>query len=52
MLNDEICKLRDELNRSIEEGRDYDYIYNLSVKLDGLIAEFYGEKEYIKKGQT
>lgn len=45
MLNDEICKLRDKLNRSIEEGRDYDYIYELSVKLDDLIAEFYGGKE-------
>ncbi len=45
MLNDEICKLRDELNKSIEEGKDYDYIYELSVKLDDLIAEFYGAKE-------
>ena len=45
MLNDEICKLRDELNKSIEEGKDYDYIYELSVKLDDLIAEFYGVKE-------
>ena len=41
MLNDEICKLRDELNKSIEECKDYDYIYELSVKLDDLIAEFY-----------
>lgn len=41
MLNDEICKLRDELNRSIEEGKDYATIYDLSVKLDELIAEFY-----------
>ena len=45
MLNDEICKLRDELNKSIEDGKDYDYIYELSVKLDDLIAEFYGIKE-------
>ena len=45
MLNEEICKLRDELNKSIEEGKDYDYIYELSVKLDDLIAEFYGVKE-------
>ena len=45
MLNDEICKLRDELNKSIEEGKDYDYIYKLSGKLDELIAEFYGVKE-------
>ena len=45
MLNDEICRLRDELNKSIEEGKDYSYIYELSVKLDELIAEFYGVKE-------
>ena len=41
MLNDEICKLRDELNKSIEEGKDYSVIYDLSVKLDKLIAEYY-----------
>ena len=41
MLNDEICKLRDELNKSIEENKDYEVIYDLSVKLDKLIAEFY-----------
>ena len=47
MLNDEICKLRDELNKSIEQGEDYSVIYNLSVKLDELIAEFY-EKSLVK----
>lgn len=41
MLNDEICKLRDELNKSIEEGKEYSIIYDLSVKLDKLIAEYY-----------
>ena len=41
MLNDEICKLRDELNKSIEEEKDYSVIYDLSVKLDKLIAEYY-----------
>ena len=41
MLNDEICNLRDELNKAIEEGKDYSIIYDLSVKLDGLIAKFY-----------
>lgn len=41
MLNDEICKLRDELNKSIVEKKDYSIIYDLSVKLDKLIAEFY-----------
>ena len=41
MLNDEICKLRDELNSCIETGKDYKTIYSLSVKLDDLIAEYY-----------
>jgi hypothetical protein len=46
MLNDEICKLRDELNNSIVQGKDYNTIYSLSVKLDELIAKFYREKTY------
>lgn len=41
MLNDEICKLRKELNDSISSGKDYSIVYELSVKLDQLIAEFY-----------
>ncbi len=41
MLNDEICKLRDKLNKSIENGDDYEIIYQLSVELDQLIAEYY-----------
>ena len=41
MLNDEICKLRKELNDSISSGKDYSIVYELSVKLDKLIAEFY-----------
>lgn len=41
MLNDEICKKRDELNKSIEEGKNYDYIYKISVELDELIAQYY-----------
>ena len=44
MLNDEICKLRDELNKRIELGEDYEKIYELSVSLDELIAKFYEEK--------
>ncbi len=43
MLNDEICKLRDKLNKSIEEGKDYSVIYKLSVELDELIASYYGK---------
>ena len=45
MLNDEIRKKREELNKSIEENRDYDYIYKISVELDELIAEFYKKDE-------
>ena len=51
MLNDEIRKKREELNKSIEENRDYDYIYKISVELDELIAEYYREnvtEEYKK----
>jgi hypothetical protein len=47
MLNDEICKLRDELNKNIEEGQDYSKIYDISVKLDELIAQYY--KLFTKK---
>ena len=41
MLNEEICKLRDELNESIVTGKDYSIIYKLSIELDELIAEYY-----------
>ena len=44
MINDEICKLRDKLNKSIETGENYDTIYKLSVELDELIAKFYKQK--------
>lgn len=47
MLNDEICKLRDKLNKSIEENADYEEIYKISVELDELIAKYYNES---KKG--
>ena len=41
MLNDEICKLREELNNSIINGQDYEITYKISVELDNLIAEYY-----------
>ena len=44
MINDEICELRNKLNKSIENGDDYSIIYDLSVQLDDLIAQFYREK--------
>ena len=47
MLNDEICKLREELNTSIISGADYEITYRISVELDQLIAEYYRvELEY------
>ena len=48
MLNDEICKLRDKLNKSIEDGEDYEVILKLSVELDELIAQYYKGKEKVK----
>lgn len=41
MLNDEICKLRNRLNESIVSGEDYSIVYQLSIELDELIAEYY-----------
>lgn len=49
MLNDEICKLRDKLNKSIENEEDFSVIYKISVELDELIAQFYREKNQEKK---
>ncbi len=49
MLNDEICKLRDKLNKSIEQGDDYSITYQLSVELDELIAKYYKELKENKK---
>ena len=49
MLNDEICKLRDRLNRSIEEDDDYNVTYKLSIELDELIAKYYKDLKNNKK---
>lgn len=49
MLNEKICKKREELNRSIIENKDYSIIYKLSVELDELIAEFYKNDKKSKK---
>ncbi len=49
MLNDEICKLRDKLNKSIEQGDDYSITYQLSVELDELIAQYYENLKNSKK---
>ena len=44
MLNEEICKLREELNKSIITGQDYEVIYKLSVELDELITKYYAKQ--------
>lgn len=49
MLNEEICKLRDKLNKSIENGDDYSITYKLSIELDELIAKYYRSFPKCKK---
>lgn len=49
MLNEEICKLRDKLNKSIERGDNYSITYKLSVELDELIAKYYRDMKNTKK---
>lgn len=52
MLNDEICKLRDKLNNSIIQGKDYSIVYKISIELDELIAKYYKQEirvDQIKK---
>ena len=46
MLNDEICKLRNKLNQSIEQKKDYTIIYQLSIELDELIAKYYEDNAH------
>ena len=48
MLIDQICELRDKLNKSILT-EDYDVTYELSIKLDELIAQFYKQDVELKK---
>ncbi len=49
MINDEICKLREQLNKSIELGEDYEKVYKLSTKLDDLIAKYYKQTKKLKE---
>ena len=49
MLNEEICELRDKLNKSIENGDDYSITYKISVELDELIAKYYKNLKNSKK---
>lgn len=49
MLNERICRKRDELNKSIIEGKEYSITYKISVELDELIAEYYRNANNEKK---
>lgn len=49
MLNEEICKLRNRLNESIIAGEDYSIVYQISIELDELIAEYYRMAKQVKK---
>lgn len=51
MLNDEICRLREKLNKSIINGEDYNITYKLSIELDELIAMYY-RKDIIEDKQN
>lgn len=44
MIDEEICKLRDKLNKSIIDKKDYNIIYKISIELDELIAQYYSGK--------
>ena len=48
---EKINDLREELNESILKNEDYSKIYNLSIKLDDLIAEYY-EKNFKNEGKS
>ena len=52
MLNEEICKLRDKLNESIENNADYEEIYKLSVELDELITKYYKKEKNLCKNKN
>ena len=45
MLLDQICEVRNKLNKSILT-EDFKCTYELSIKLDKLIAEYYKEQNF------
>ena len=47
MVEEEIIKLREKLNKSIEDDEKYEIIYKLSIELDELIAKYYIKKAKI-----
>ena len=43
MLSNEINELREKLDNAILSNEDYSTIYNISIQLDELIAQYYRE---------
>ena len=43
MIEEEICRLREELNKSIVTGQDYQITYRISIELDEIIAKYYSQ---------
>ena len=52
MLNEEICRLRDKLNKSIEQVDDYNITYKISTELDELITKYYKQLNDKKRRQA
>lgn len=44
MIEEEITKLREKLNKSIADDEKYEIIYKLSIELDELITKYYMKK--------
>lgn len=44
MVEEKIKELREELDKSIQDGEKYEKTYKISIALDELIAEYYGQK--------
>lgn len=52
MLEEKIQRKREELNESLEQHKEYEDVYRLSVELDDLITEFYKEAEKKKNNKA
>jgi len=52
MIDEEILELRKKLNNSIEIEKNSKKTYELSIKLDKLIAKYYSIKLKNKKKKT
>lgn len=50
MIEKEITKLREKLNKSIANDEKYEIIYKLSIELDELITKYYIKNNVCVKG--